>query len=280
MVLEETTRRIENGEFDIQIDAKGSNEITSLTASLNRMRNSLKQEENRRMLFLMGVTHDLKTPLALIKANVEAIEDGISSNPEEKYKSLGIINSKVDDMEGQINNLLDFVRIGDMQWKHNKEKVVLSTFMDDYAERTAMDAELLHRKVEKHIELKNTLVINMDKALVSRALDNIVNNSLQHCPPGGIITIGATLESVKQRDANRIVISIADNGPGIRESDLPHVFEIFYRGSLSRRENGQGLGLAVVKAIIDAHGWEIEALSSPGSGAVFRILIDSEEYIP
>jgi signal transduction histidine kinase len=269
--LEEAARRIAEGELNLAVDIKGSNEITSFTASLNRMRNSLKEEERRRYLFIMGVTHDLKTPLSLIKANSEALEDGIASSPAEQKHSFDIINNKVDELEGMINSLLDFVRMDNGGWRHNLRMTKLRSFISSYAERAALDAEVLHGHLETDIKLPDELAIMMDESLVQRALDNILNNSLRYTRNGCCIRITAAVEN------NAAVISISDNGPGINAGDLPYVFELFYRGSTSRREQGMGIGLAVVKSIVDSHGWQIEAGSGEsGAGACFKIVIPLE----
>jgi signal transduction histidine kinase len=274
MVLEDATRRIERGERNISINARGSNEITSLTASLNRMQKSLKAEEDRRNLFIMGVTHDLKTPLALIKANAEAIEDNIARSPDEQRRSLEIISNKVDDMETQINNMLDYVRMDSVNWEHKKEKINFASFLSDYAEHAAVDAELLHRHITQDIKLPDAAPVFMDAELVRRALDNLVNNSLRYCHPGGTITIAAVLERGRS-DGKHITLTVSDDGPGIDPDDMPHIFEIFYRGTNSRREMGQGIGLAIVKSIVDAHGWHIEAAPGPQQGVCFTISISN-----
>ncbi|MDR0289775.1 MAG: HAMP domain-containing histidine kinase [Treponema sp.] len=264
-VLENATRRIAEGELDLKVDVKGSNEIISLANSLNKMRSALKEEERRRRFFIMGVTHDLKTPLALIKANVEAIEDGIAANPDEQKHSLNIINHKTDELEGMINSLLDFVRIGSDKTGRDVRKINLQPFLSSYIERVAADAELLHHKVEASINIPASLSVEMDSTLIQRALDNIVNNCFRYTPPGTSLFFRAVT------DGSSLKLTISDNGKGINEADLPYVFDLFYRGSASRGEQGMGMGLAVVKSIIDSHGWAISVTSEKGKGACFCI---------
>jgi signal transduction histidine kinase len=242
-VLENATRRIAEGELDLKVDVKGSNEIISLANSFNKMRNALKEEERRRHFFIMGVTHDLKTPLALIKANVEAIEDGIAANPEEQKHSLNIINHKTDELEGMINSLLDFVRIGSDKTGRNVCKINLRPFLSSYIERVAADAELLYHKVESNINIPASVSVEMDSALVQRALDNIVNNCFRYTPPGTCLFFRAVT------DGPVVKLTISDNGNGINEADLPYVFDLFYRGSASRGEQGMGKGRVFVLAL-------------------------------
>jgi signal transduction histidine kinase len=267
MVLEKATRRIAEGELDLNIDIKGSNEITSLTSSLNHMRLALKDEELRRNRFIMGISHDLKTPLALIKGYAEAIEDGMASDPSTLHHSVSIITTKTDQLEGMINDLIDFVRINSSEWQLSKAPVNMSKFLVSFAKRIRDDAELLHGTVEAHIDIPGDCMVLMDERLIVRALENLVNNAIRYTGEGGIIIFSSWQKESK------IIIEIKDKGPGIKSDDLPHIFEAFYRGSNSRREQGMGMGLSVVKGITDSHGWTIEAASEYGSGACFRVTI-------
>ena len=261
--LEDSTRRIANGELDLAVNVKGSNEITSLSNSLNKMRNALKEEERRRYFFIMGISHDIKTPLSLIRANVEAIEDGISAKPEEQKHSLHIINNKVDELEGMVNALIDFVRIDSGEIVRNVSAVNLRSFLFSFIERITIDAELLHHKVESNIDIPHSLAVKMDSLLIQRALDNIVNNSFRYTPDGACLFIAAKL------DGPAVKLIVSDNGDGIHEKDLPYIFDPFYRGSSLRRGQGMGIGLTITKSIMDSHGWLISV--SSGRGTSFTI---------
>jgi signal transduction histidine kinase len=262
MVLENATRRIAEGELDLAVDAKGSNEITSLTNSLNKMRNDLKEEELRRYRFIMGITHDLKTPLTLIKGYAEAIEDGIA---EDTADSTGIIAAKADQLEGMINDLIDFVRMDTGEWRSQLKQVAIADFLQDTAKAMTADAELLRHQFLPDIALPENFAVPMDERMVLRALENLVNNAIRYTPDDSIIRLSASLKE------DAVLLTISDNGPGIDKEDLPHIFEMFYRGSSSRREQGMGLGLAVVKWVVDSHGWSISVSSEPGKGTCFQI---------
>jgi signal transduction histidine kinase len=267
MVLENATKRIASGDLDLVVEAKGSNEITSLTNSLNKMRDALKEDERRRYRFIMGVTHDLKTPLALIKAYTEAIEDGITEDPAIKAQATEIINAKVEQLEGMIGDLIEFVRMDTGEWRGQLKNINLSAFLKQSAKTFTIDAELLRHEFRYHSTLPDNVSIPMDERLVQRAIENIVNNAIRYTPDGSVIILNAGL------DNGAIHLTIRDNGPGIDEADLPHIFEMFYRGTSSRREQGMGLGLAVVKWITDCHGWLVSASSEKGQGVCFTIVI-------
>jgi signal transduction histidine kinase len=253
-MLEDSTRRIANGELELTVDIKGSNEITSLTNSLNKMRNELREEERRRYLFIMGISHDLKTPLALIKANVEAVEDGIADNPEEQKHFLNVINNKVDELEEMITYLIEYVRM-------DLTEIAVATtdlraFFSSFVERITIDAELLHHKIEVHNNLPVPLSVRMNTHLIQRALDNIVNNFFLYTPEGSCLFFDVKFSG------QLVMLNISDNGSGIQQKDLPYIFDFFYRGSTSRGDHGMGMGLAVAKSIIDSHGWSISVANN------------------
>jgi signal transduction histidine kinase len=271
MVLENATRRIAAGELDVAVDVHGSNEITSLTNNLNKMRNALKEEEYRRSRFITGVTHDLKTPLALIKAYAEAIDDGITEDPDTQTSATEIISAKADQLEGMINDLLEYVQMDSGEWRSQLQKVNISAFLRNAAKKFSPDVELLHHEFRSEIALSDNLYVFMDERLVLQILENLVNNAIRYTPDGSTIRLTASL--VDRKNVNTLQLMISDNGPGIEPADLPHIFEMFYRGTSSRREQGMGMGLAVVKWVVDSHGWLIAASSEKGQGACFCITI-------
>jgi signal transduction histidine kinase len=260
LILEDAARRIAAGDQDVTVNVRGSaamrpNEITSLTSSLNHMRAALKEDENRRYRFIMGVTHDLKTPLSLIRGYTEALKDGVAGDPVSRINATDIIISKADQLEGMINDLLEFVRMNTGEWRSRLQKVDLDEFLKSFARRIKVDAELFHHHTAIDIALPPALYVPLDERLALRALENIVNNAIRYTPDGTTIRLGAALVE----DTARITIS--DNGPGISKADLPHVFEMFYRGSSSRREEGMGLGLSIVRWVVTSHGWSIAVTS-------------------
>jgi signal transduction histidine kinase len=268
--LEAATRRVAAGELDLPIAIEGSNEIASLSRSLNSLRQEIKDDQSRRARFIMGISHDLKTPLALVKGYAEALEEELGDAGEDASSHLGIIQSKADQLEGMIDDLIDFVRVDTGEWSRGLKSVELGQFLRAFAKRVEADALLLGREAKGRIELPEPAPVRMDESLVSRALDNLVNNALRYTSPGGTIHIAAHAE------AKAFLVSVSDDGPGIASEDLPHIFEPFYRGSSSRREQGMGLGLSIVKTVVESHGWEIEVRPGEGKGVSFVLSIPRE----
>jgi signal transduction histidine kinase len=270
-VLENTTRRIAEGELDLKVELKGSNEIISLAHSLNKMRDALKEDELRRSRFIMGITHDLKTPLALIRGYAEAIEDGVTDDPASRTEAAEIIITKADQLEGMINDLIGYVRMETGEWRTQLKHINLSDFLQNLAKDFNNDVELLHHTLTYDINLPGNILIPMDERLVIRAFENLTHNAVRYTPYGSLIHLAAVCLE------NAVTLTMIDNGPGIDKDDLPHVFEMFYRGSSSRREEGMGMGLAVVKWVVDYHGWSISVSSEKGKGACFTIIIPLPE---
>ena len=270
--LEDATRRVVDGELDLSIEAKGSNEITSLKTSLNALRIAIKEERAKRARFIMGVTHDLKTPLSLVQGYVEALRDNIAASPQERNGYLEIIQKKSDVLEDLIDDLIDFLRVDTGEWRTTLKETTLAPVLTAFTRRVSEDAQLLNRRLDTDLRIPGEAKVLMDERLINRCLENLVNNALRYTEDGGLVTFTAE-PAGRERPGMSWIIRIADDGSGIEEKDLDHVFELFYRGTNSRREQGNGLGLAIVKTILDSHGWAIDVVSKPGKGAAFTLAI-------
>ena len=276
--LEAATKRVAAGELDLPISVEGSNEFASLSRSLDILRIEIKEDQARRARFIMGISHDLKTPLALVKGYAEALEVELGADSDPNARAhLGIIQSKADQLEGMIDDLIDFERVGSGEWSRGLVDLDLGGFLRAFAKRVEADAILLEREVRSAIDLPGGSIVRMDERLATRALENLVNNALRYTSAGDNICISARAEG-----GGAYILSVADEGPGIPSEDLAHIFEPFYRGSSSRREEGMGLGLSIVKTIVESHGWTIEVrpgIDEAGSqkGVAFVIAIPRSE---
>jgi signal transduction histidine kinase len=270
--LETATRRIAGGDLAFELRPKGRDEVASLTRSFEHMRVALREEEARRARFIMGVSHDLKTPLALIEGYVEAIADGYAEGkPETLEHYLAIIREKSRSLGGMIDSLIDFARMETGEWKLTHHRVKAATYFRDLGRRFAEDALLLQRSFDFEVPVPEGLEISMDETLVTRALENLVGNALRYTGPGGTISMSARTE--RREPAEVVVLAVRDTGMGIPAEELDSIFDPFYRGTGSRREEGHGLGLAVVKWVIESHGWTIAVSSEVGTGTTFTLTI-------
>jgi signal transduction histidine kinase len=263
--LEVATRRIAGGDLDFQLAVSGNDRIASLTRSFDSMRLALKEEYARRARFIMGVSHDLRTPLTLIQGYVEAISDGMASEPDAQRKYLSIILDKTRSLDGMVGELIEFVRMETGQWRMTHREVRARTLLTDLARRFSEDALILKREFGWSVDIPEDTTVRMDAGLFTRALENLVGNAIRYTEPEGKITMEARAHD------GEVLLSIRDSGIGIPEEDLSRIYDPFYRGTNSRREQGFGLGLTTVKSIIESHGWTIGVSSREGAGTTFTI---------
>ena len=268
-VLQAATNKIADGELETNLELPkktNSNEILMLTEDLERMRNSLKEDQQRRSRFIMGVSHDLRTPVALIKGYAEAISDGVVTG-DAVAKSSSIIGAKAEQLESMIDDLINYVKINNSEWLRALESVDIKAFLEEFSKNMEGAAELYKRHIDKSIDIQSRLV-TMDKNLFQRAMENLFSNALQYTKEGDRISLEAHTNPEGQTE-----ITLSDTGIGIPEEDQKKVFELFFRATNSRRESGTGIGLSVVKTIVDAHGWKIDVTSRVAQGSAFKITI-------
>ena len=266
-VLEEAAKRVTRGELEKPIEVRGSNEVISLTKSLNELRLAVKENRDQQARFIMGISHDLKTPLALILGYVEALYDEIPASPEERRQYAEIILKKADDLEGLITDLIDFIKVDTGEWRVTWQAVNLRSFIEDIAKRGFEATTILKHNFKSEINLPKDAVVRIDEKLMNRCFENLFSNAIRYSKEGSTVVFRAF------QGAGCYKIQIEDNGIGIDKEELKNIFELFYRGTGSRREVGHGLGLAIVKSILQSHNWEIKAESQTGKGTVFTITI-------
>lgn len=267
-LLEKSAERVAGGELDVPL-ASGSagkpNEITRLADNLEKMRLALKDGEERRAKLIMGISHDLRTPVAVIKGYTEALSDGMCGSADEMQKSLGIIASKTEQLEAMVNTLINFVRLNRTDWRGMLRERPLAPLLREFAESAVTTGGVFRRNVVADVDVGGGVSLPFDPLLIQRALENIFSNAIRYSSDGDTIRISA------RETGGGAEIRISDTGVGIEEKDLGRIFDIFYRGTNSRREGGMGVGLSVVKTIMDTHGWGISVSSEPGAGTEFVI---------
>ena len=265
--LEKATRRIAEGDLDFELPQKGSDKLAALTGSFDSMRKHLKEEYARRARFIMGISHDLKTPLSSISGYIDAIRDGYADTPEKLEKYTSIIESKTKILESRISILIDFIRKETSEWKLSLQPVELNTFLNEFAGLFEAEASVRNYRFEHKINIRDRVSVPMDQDMVIRAFENLTHNALQYSPDNSTIIFSA-----KQANGE-ISISFLNEGPGISAEDLPHIFDPFARGARDRKGGGFGLGLATVESVITSHGWNVSVESEPDKQTVFTITI-------
>ena len=268
--LEKTTESISKGNFNIPIVSKikHKNEITKLTENLENVRISFKELESGRTRFIMGMSHDLRTPVAIIKGYTEALADGIISKPEKIKETHQLILAKISQLDLMITELINCVRLDNGLLKPNIKPQDFHEFLVACGKNISNYASIYKKIFNYNINIPESFIIDFDNLLCERLIENLISNSVRYSQDFAEISLNAKL-----LEDGTIILTEEDNGNGMSEEDLQHIFEIFYRGTNSRREAGMGIGLNVVKNIIEIHGWHIDVESQKGKGTKFIITI-------
>ncbi len=270
------------GDLSVRADDRSPDEIGRLASELNSMVAQLehsKQERDRleasRRTLIAAVSHDLRTPLASVRAMVEAINDGVVSDPETVSRYLRTIQNESLHLTTLIDDLFELSQIDAGALKLHIEPASMADLLSDALASMAPQADKKHIQIESHVEGVLPRV-PVDAPRMQRVLYNLIQNAIRHTPDDGTITL--TLRGQQ----GGVELTVVDSGEGIREADLPHIFDRFYRGEPARTRSsstasgpGAGLGLAIARGIIEAHGGSISAGSAPGQGAVFRVVLSS-----
>jgi signal transduction histidine kinase len=265
--IEEATSRVAEGDFEFELTAKGSDSIASLTRSFDIMRRKVKEEYDRRARFFMGVSHDLKTPLASISGYADAVLEGYAEDKETLYKYMEIIKDKSNILNERVTHLIHFVKLETGEWKAALTKVDLKKFLNEITGSFATEAEIQNFEFVSKININDNTFIDMDAGLVTRSLENLIHNTFRYSYPKSRILFTVN------RESSFFTISICNKSEGINKEDIINIFEPFYRGSKGRNDEGFGLGLANVAAVIKSHGWEIGVESIPEKDTTFTINI-------
>lgn len=269
--IENKTQQLAAGNLSNNIildsDNTQKNEITSIMEGLEKMRLSLIEVINRKNKFIMGISHDLRTPVAIIKGYTEAISDGVITTPEEISKSLELIEGRTTQLSEMIDSLISYMKLNDSEIRQKLIPEPICTIIKDFAKSSTLAGNVFKRKIISNLNLPEKIYVPLDEQLVIRSFENIFNNALRYTKDNDTIEINSYV------DTTNIILEIKDSGIGIKEEDLNHIFDLFYRGTNSRREEGMGIGLSVVKNIMDTHGWIITVDSEFNKGTCFTIKI-------
>ncbi|MCB9118220.1 MAG: ATP-binding protein [Caldilinea sp.] len=266
---------VAHGRFQTRVSIGGRDELTRLAADFNSMAAQLEEAEARkreleklRRDLIAWVGHDLRTPLASVRAIVEALADGIVDDPETTARYLRTAKRDIGALAGLIDDLFDMAQMDAGGLRLERGYNAISDLISDTLESFGRSA------VERGVTLSGLAAPGVDPVFcdarqISRVLANLVNNALRHTPEGGAVKLHAYPVRAG------VVVEVTDTGEGIRPEDVPHIFEQFYRGekSRSRATGGSGLGLAIVKAILEAHGVQIRVESTVGQGTRFAFVL-------
>jgi heavy metal sensor kinase len=246
----------------IPITSNREDEITTLISTFNEMLDRLQELFEKQRRFSGDISHELRTPLTTILGNISLLKRASSLPEAEKQEMLDEIEAEAQRMKRLIADLLLLAQEdADMVMRH--EPVELDTLMLE-----------VYRQIKRHADKVDIEIVHEDQAVVlgdadrlRQLLVNLLNNAVQYTPAGGKIELSL------DRRGDKAEITVRDTGQGIAPEDLPHIFDRFYRAdkARSRTKGGSGLGLSIVRWVVDAHHGEIEVESTPGQGTTFRV---------
>ena len=271
------TDNIKNGNLDFEMNINSKDEIGELYADFESMRKRLKdnaeekiEADKRDREFISNISHDLKTPLTSIRGYCEGIMDGVASTPEKMDKYIRTIYTKTTEMDDLINQLTLYSKIEQKSVPFNFTQVSANEFFGDCASALELELDAQSIKFEYTNRLRQDAQLILDDEQIRRVLNNIVGNSVKYAHANPLV-ITMTLEDV----GGDVRVSLADNGVGISPKDLPHIFDRFYRADSSRNRStgGSGIGLSIVKSIIEEHGGRVQASSEKDKGTVISFLL-------
>jgi signal transduction histidine kinase len=257
--LIEAAERVERGDYTARLRARGPRDVRSLANAFNAMSARLERSESERRRLLADVTHELRTPLTVIQGNVEALIDGVHPTDESHLRAIldetQVLSRLIDDLR-----TVSVAEAGALAL--DRETVDVAGLTRDVV--ASFDATARARGVDLVTDLPATAVAEIDPIRVREVLSNVIANALRYTPSAGRVRV-----SVSRSDAE-VAVAVRDSGPGIDPEVLPHIFERFTRADDSP---GAGLGLAIAKSLVEAHGGRIAATSTPGQGTEVRFTL-------
>ena len=268
-------RHLATGEYSVRLaekDLSGITEFEQLAHGFNQMAASVQEafanrdaaEANRRQV-VAAISHDVRTPLTIMRAMVEAIDDGIVTDPEIIHRYHSAIRAEMRHLSTLIDDLFEVSRIEAGALQLNRDRLNIEDIISDILEVSHEQAERHHIRISGEVT-PNLPAIWADARQLYRVVTNLVQNALRHTPAGGAILLQVW------REKSSLMVQVIDTGEGIESNDLPHIFELAYRGETSRKrpsdalddgheQGGTGLGLAIARGLVEAHGGIIQAIS-------------------
>ncbi|HTP08266.1 MAG TPA: ATP-binding protein [Anaerolineae bacterium] len=275
VTLNRAAEQIARGELNTRVDVVGRDELAQLTRSFNAMAAQLelmqqKQQEldTLRRELVAWVSHDLRTPLTSMRAVLEALADGMVDDAETVQRYYRVAQQDIRSLSLLIDDLFDVSQIDAGGLQLDVAPNSIGDLISDTIERFSETARRQEVQLAGEVQ-PGTDPVKMDAPRIGRVLANLTSNALRHTPTGGQVHLSA------RRTPSGIEVEVRDTGEGIRPEDLPYVFDRFYRGekSRSRATGGAGLGLAIARGIVEAHGGSIRVESEAGHGASFVFVL-------
>ena len=282
--LKKATQNIKEGNLDFVLDVEGKDEFSELCQDFEEMRRRLKEsteekslieKENRELI--SNISHDLKTPITAVKGYVEGIMDGVADTPEKMDRYVRTIYNKTNEMDHLINELTFYSKIDTNRIPYTFNKLNVEDYFEDCSEEVGLELETRGIELVYANYVEKDVMVIADGEQIRRVIHNIISNAIKYMDkPKGIIQI-------RIKDVGDFIqIEIEDNGKSIGPKDLPYIFDRFYRTDVSRNSSkgGSGIGLSIVKKILEDHGGKVWATSRLGIGTIMYFVLRKYQEVP
>ncbi|MFV0413007.1 MAG: sensor histidine kinase [Oscillospiraceae bacterium] len=260
--LSGAARQMSKGNYDVSVRPVGDDEIATLARDFNIMAKEVKRSAELQRDLIANVSHDLRTPLTLIKGYAETVRDLTGNDAEKRTEQLSVIVDETDRLSALVNSVMELSRMSSGNEKLNPVRFSLYQLCDEVSFR--YDAVCQQKGYQFDFGGDESCYIVADPAQIERALHNLLGNALNHIGADGYIGL-----HVFKTQAGSVRVEVADHGPGVPAKDLPYLFDRYYRSRSDSGKQGTGLGLSITKAIFNAHNFTYGVESTEGAGAIF-----------
>ena len=282
--LKKATKNIKEGNLDFVLEVEGNDEFSQLCQDFEEMRKRLKESTEEKILMdkenkelISNISHDLKTPITAVKGYVEGIMDGVADTPEKMDRYVRTIYNKTKEMDHLINELTFYSKIDTNRIPYTFSKLNVEDYFSDCAEEFGLEMETRGIELVYANYVEKGVQVIADGEQIRRVIHNIVSNAIKYMEkPRGIIQL-------RVKDVGDFIqVEIEDNGKGIAAKDLPYIFDRFYRTDVSRNSSkgGSGIGLSIVKKIMEDHGEKVWATSRLGIGTIMYFVLRKYQEVP
>ena len=272
------------GNLDFVLEVDGDDEFSELCRDFEEMRKRLKESAEEKVLMdkenkelISNISHDLKTPITAVKGYVEGIMDGVADTPEKIDRYVKTIYNKTNEMDHLINELTFYSKIDTNRIPYTFSKLNVEDYFSDCAEEVGLELETRGIELVYANYVEDNVQVIADGEQIRRVIHNIISNAIKYMDkPKGIIQI-------RIKDVGDFIqVEIEDNGKGIAAKDLPSIFDRFYRTDVSRNSSkgGSGIGLSIVKKILEDHGGKVWATSRLGIGTIMYFVLRKYQEVP
>lgn len=285
--LRKATQNIKDGNLDFVLDVEGAEEFAELCRDFEEMRRRLKESAEEKLVLdkenkelISNISHDLKTPITAVKGYVEGIMDGVADTPEKMDRYVRTIYNKTVEMDHLINELTFYSKIDTNRIPYTFSKLNVEDYFSDCAEEVGLELETRGIQLCYANYVDSDVQVIADGEQIRRVIHNIISNAIKYMDKGkgmkGIIQI-------RVKDVGDFVqVEIEDNGKGIAAKDLPYIFDRFYRTDVSRNsaKGGSGIGLSIVRKILEDHGGKVWATSREDIGTIMYFVLRKYQEVP